>query len=366
MKILGLHHITLVCADAQRTVDFYTKILGLRFIKQTVNFDDPTSYHIYFGDAVGTPGSAITFFEWAHAPKGRVGVGGTHHFALGVADENGLLKWKRRLTDLGIAVKGIYDRHYFKSIYFKDPDGANIEIATQNGNLTIDETLDALGTTYQQVPNDKQRANRDEETIAQTTWHEPVPTITADMALRFGMHHITAITSDIERTHHFFGEVLGMRRVKMTGNFDAPDSAHWYWGDDEGRFGTLITYLEHEEGKVRRAQMGRGLTHHFALAVKDEHEQVHWRARLAQAGFRSSNIINRDYFKSVYTNDPDGHIVELATLEPGFAIDEPIEKLGHKLQLPQWLEQHRPLIESNLKPLVVPEWRDPAEAKETE
>jgi glyoxalase family protein len=359
MKILGLHHITLVCSNAQQTVDFYVKVLGLRFIKQTVNFDDPTSYHIYFGDAVGTPGSAITFFEWPRAPKGRIGIGGTHHFALGVADETGLLKWKRRLNDLGINVQGPYDRNYFKSIYFKDPDGVNVEIATMGPGWTVDEAADAIGQNFRPVPEAMQAANRDAQAIEATTWQEPVPIITADMALRFGMHHITAISSDIERTHAFLGDVLGMRRVKMTDNFDVPNSAHWYWGVDEGRPGTIITYFEYDPTKVRSVQMGIGLTHHFALAVKDEHEQVKWRARLASAGYRSSNILDRDYFRSIYTNDPDGHIVELATLEPGFAVDEPVEALGQTLQLPQWLEQHRTTIENGLKPLVVPEWQDP-------
>ncbi|HYN87296.1 MAG TPA: VOC family protein, partial [Ardenticatenaceae bacterium] len=125
--IRGLHHITLVCADAQRTVDFYTGVLGLRLVKKTVNFDDPGSYHLYFGDATGRPGTAVTFFEWRGAPRGYPGLGGTHHFALQVADRAGLLKWKRRLADLDIPVTGPLDRHYFTSIYFNDPDGTILE-----------------------------------------------------------------------------------------------------------------------------------------------------------------------------------------------------------------------------------------------
>src|SRR5664279_1066018 len=112
MTILGLHHITLVCSNAQRTVDFYTKVLGLRFVKRTVNFDDPGSYHLYFGDETGSPGTAVTFFEWPGAPRGYPGIGGTHHFALIVPDRQGLLKWKRRLLDLGIGVTGPYSRVY--------------------------------------------------------------------------------------------------------------------------------------------------------------------------------------------------------------------------------------------------------------
>ncbi|NJO83251.1 MAG: hypothetical protein HC828_10810 [Blastochloris sp.] len=131
MTILGIHHITIVASNAQRTVDFYTRMLGQRLVKQTVNFDDPTSYHLYFGDETGRPGTALTFFEWPNAPKGKPGIGGTHHVALAVESYDGLLMWKRRLNDRGIAVDGPFDRHYFKSIYFKDPDGMIIEIATK-------------------------------------------------------------------------------------------------------------------------------------------------------------------------------------------------------------------------------------------
>ena len=148
MSILGLHHITIVCANAQRTVDFYTQVLGLRFIKKTVNFDDPGSYHLYFGDEEGDPGTVVTFFEWPGAPKGHPGIGGTHHFALQVANYNSLLQWKRRLNDLGISVDGPLDRHYFKSIYFNDPDGTILEIATLEPGWTIDEAADKLGTQY--------------------------------------------------------------------------------------------------------------------------------------------------------------------------------------------------------------------------
>ena len=113
MTILGLHHITIVCADAQRTIDFYAGLLGLRLVKLTVNFDDPDSYHLYFGDELGRPATAITFFEWRNAPPGAPGIGGTHHVALQVADEPGLLQWKRRLTDAGVAVRRPFDRRYY-------------------------------------------------------------------------------------------------------------------------------------------------------------------------------------------------------------------------------------------------------------
>src|SRR5690242_5107956 len=130
MTILGLHHITIVCRDAQRTLDFYSQVLGLRLVKQTVNFDDPAHYHLYFGDALGRPGTVVTYFEWPGATRGAPGIGGTHHYALRVRDQAAQLKWKRRLTDQHLKVTGPLDRHYFTSIYFTDPDGTIIEIAT--------------------------------------------------------------------------------------------------------------------------------------------------------------------------------------------------------------------------------------------
>jgi glyoxalase family protein len=354
MTILGIHHITAVCANAQRTVDFYAGVLGQRLVKQTVNFDAPDSYHLYFGDEIGSPGTAITFFEWPQAGKGRPGVGGTHHLALQVPDYDGLLKWKRRLTDLGLSVDGPYDRHYFTSIYFRDPDGLIIEIATNGPGWTKDEEADSIGTEFRAPPPQMLVNNRDEARIGAETWPEPVPSITPDMALSRGMHHITAIGADIERTHAFFGELLGMRRVKMTSNFDDPNSAHWYWGVGDGRPGTLITYFERDPRTAGRVVMGVGQTHHFALAVPDEASQLEWREKLIRAGLRVSPVMNRVYFKSIYTNDPDGHIIELATAGPGFLVDETAAETGTRLQLPPWLEQHRDQIASVLTPITLP------------
>ena len=351
MTIQGIHHITLVCSDAQRTVNFYVGVLGLRLVKKTVNFDDPGAYHLYFGDEIGRPGSAITFFEWPRAPKGHPGIGGTHHFAMRVRDYDGLLKWKRRLVDLGLKVNGPLDRHYFKSIYFNDPDGTILEIATDGPGWTIDETPDALGMAFRAPPEEMMVNNRDEARIKAETWPEPVATITPEMALSQGMHHITAIGANIERTQAFFGDLLGMRRVKMTNNFDDPKSAHWYWGVGDGQPGTLITYFERDPSRERRVQMGAGQTHHFALAVPDEATQLQWREQLVRAGLRVSPVMDRIYFKSIYTNDSDGHIVELATAGPGFLVDEDQAELGTHLKLPPWLESNRAAIEAQLKPI---------------
>ena len=352
MAIQGLHHITLVTNDAQRNVDFYVGVLGLRLVKKTVNFDDPGAYHLYYGDHAGTPGSAITFFEWPTAPKGKPGVGGTHHVALTVADESGLLKWKRRLQDRRVAVRGPYDRTYFRSIYFQDPDGVILEIATAGPGFTADEAANELGREKMAPPEELVRAHRDEESIAAQSWDKPVPEITPDMALSHGMHHISMIVSGIAQSDAYFTDLLGLWRVKKTANYDDPTSAHWYWGVDGGRPGTLVTAFELPSSP--RVRMGAGQTHHFAFAVADEDEQLRYRERLIQAGFRVSPVMDRVYFKSIYSHDPDGHIVEIATAGPGFTRDEALEELGEHLMLPPWLEEHRGAIEERLTPITVP------------
>lgn len=317
MTIQGLHHITLICSDAQRTIDFYTRVLGLRFIKKTVNFDDPGSYHLYFGDDLGRPGSVITFFEWPGAHRGHPGIGGTHHFALTASDYLALLKWKRRLTDLGISVAGPRDEHTFASISFRDPDGTILEIATPDHTPAQAETGD-----------------------------EPVSEITPDMALRRGMHHIAAISSDLARTQKFLGDLLGLPRV---GDLQT-DHAYWRVGN------ALITYSERDPRREPLARFGAGQTHHFALAVHDERTQLEWREKLVQAGLHVTPVLDRVYFKSIYTNDPDGHIVELATAGPGFTVDEATADLGTGLKLPPWLEKYRAEIEAHLHPVTAPQW----------
>lgn len=351
--ILGLHHITLVASNAQRTVDFYSRVLGLRLVKTTVNFDDPGSYHLYFADAQGGAGTVVTFFEWPRAPRGRSGIGGTHHFALRVVDRDALLRWKRRLVDLGLRVIGPYDRHYFTSIYLRDPDGLVVEIATDGPGMFWDEQAGVIA--QQAPPGDKTRGGRDEAAIAAMTWPEPVPVIDAAMNLTRGMHHITALTANIERTHEFLGNTLGMTRVKMTENFDDPGTKHWYWGTPDARPGSLITYLE-RPATERRAHMGTGAGHHYALAVADDDTQLHFRERLLEAGVQVSPVMDRVYFKSIYTRDPDGHIVEIATLGPGFLVDEPVASTGSTLRLPPWLEAHRDDIGAQLMDLDRVDW----------
>ena len=190
-------------------------------------------------------GTVITFFEWADLPKGAPGIGGTHHVALQVTDETGLLMWKRRLSDLGLNVAGPYNRQYFRSIYFRDPDGVILEIATQGPGFAVDEPDGVLGQVFRPPLDELVRKNRDAEQIRAETWPKPVPEITPEMSLREGMHHISAISSNIQRTDAFYQGFLGLERVKISANYDDPTMAHWYWGVDGGRPGTVLTYFEY-------------------------------------------------------------------------------------------------------------------------
>lgn len=356
MTVLSLHHITIVCQNAQRTADFYAGVLGLRLVKRTVNFDAPTTWHLYFGNESAEPGSLVTFFEWPNAARGAPGIGGTHHFALQVTDYDGLLMWKRRLVDLGVAVNGPLDRHYFTSIYISDPDGTIVEIATRGPGWTRDETADSIGTTHRAPPAEMLTGNRDKARIQATTWPEPVLEIVPSMRLDHGLHHITAIGQDIERTNGFYHGLLGMRLVKRTNNFDDPQSFHWYWGVGEGRPGTLVTYFERKPEREKPVRMGAGQTHHFALAVADDDAQLEWRENLMTAGVRVTPVMDRVYFKSIYMHDPDAHIVEIATLGPGFQVDEQDETLGEDLQLPPWLANNRERIKRSLSPITIDRW----------
>lgn len=348
----GFHHITMVSTDAPRTLAFYRDLLGLDLVKKTVNFDDPGAYHLYFGDDDGRPGTILTFFEWRGARRGHWGVGGIHHLALGVATPEAQLKWKRRLLDRGVQVSGPLDRGYFKSIYFADPDGQILEIATRGPGYAIDEPADALGRTLVAPPAERLPGGRDEAAITAAVHPEPVPVITGDMRLE-GIHHITGITHDIEGADAFYQEALGLKLVKKTYNQDDARTLHYFWADYDG-----ATVGSHSAltlfgwpGSDHQARPGAGQTHHIAFRARDDEEQRAWREHLLGMGVEVSPVMERNYFRSIYFRAPDGLLLEIATDGPGFTVDESGAKLGSALKLPEWLEGRREEIEGNLIPL---------------
>ncbi len=348
----GIHHVTMVSSDARRTLAFYRDLLGLRLVKRTVNFDDPSAYHLYFGDRPGTPGTILTFFEWAGLPRGNPGVGGVHHVALGVEDEAGLLRWKRRLTDAGVHASGPYDRRWFQSLYFRDPDGQILEIATKGPGYALDEPAGALGES-EIVPGPENLAGtRDEAAIAARTWEEPVAEIDPGMALQ-GIHHVSSITDDVERAHDFYTAALGLSRIKRTVNQDDPSMPHWFWARYDGRVvAPHSSWTLFGIPRGRPARGGVGQTHHVAFRAASDEQQLEWRDHLLSLGAQVSPVMERDYFRSIYFRAPDGLLLEIATDGPGFAVDEPEEALGSALRLPEWLEESRPRIEAALTPLT--------------
>ncbi|HEU4885755.1 MAG TPA: VOC family protein [Longimicrobium sp.] len=318
----GFHHVTMVASDARRTLAFYRDVLGLEMVKQAVDYDDPGAHHLYFGDRDGRPGTLLTFFEWPNAPKGRPGIGGVHHTALGVETEEALLKWKRRLTDHGVHTSGPYDRGYFTSLYFTDPDGQIMEIATAGPGYTIDEPADALGRELLLPPERIVRGHRDEAAIAALTWPEPVPAITPDMALH-GIHHISGITDDLGRAGEFYEQALGLRMVKKTINRDDAKMLHYFWAAYDGQ-----TIAPHSSWTLfgfqpgwNRVRGGTGQTHHVAFRARDDEELRAWRDHLQSLQVPVSQVLDRTFYRSITFQAPDGQSVEIATDGPGFAAD---------------------------------------------
>lgn len=350
----GFHHITMVSSDASRTLAFYGGLLGLDLVKKTVNFDDPGAYHLYFANEGGAPGTILTFFEWPEARRGHWGVGGIHHLALGVATSEAQLKWKRRLEDAGVRVSGPLDRGYFKSIYFADPDGQVLEIATKGPGYDIDEPIEALGRELLVPPVERLPEGRDAQSIAVMNHPEPVPHVTDDMRLQ-GIHHITGITDDLERAHDFYAGALGLPLIKKTLNQDDATSQHWFWARYDG---TAVG--EHSAmtlfgwpGSDYAARPGAGQTHHIAFRATSSEHQLAFREKLRGMGIETTEVLDRSYFRSIYFRAPDGLLCEIATDEPGFEVDEDRSSLGTALKLPGWLEERREQIEAALRPLAV-------------
>jgi glyoxalase family protein len=339
--IQGIHHITLVAGSASRTARFYTQVLGMQFVKKTVNFDRPDMYHFYFGDGTGTPGTLVTFFEWPDAPPGRMGIGSVHHLALTVDSMDALLKWKTWLQHHHMLVAGPFDHQAYRSLVFTDPDGVIVEIATGGpGWKKLREGNEFLPHA---------------SGLAAETWPEPVTEVSEDMRLGL-LHHIAALTSNIERANEFYEDLLCIPRLHATVDPDSHTAPRWYWstqeGSEAGRPGTMIIYTQPESADTPiRGQVGHGMTHHFAFEVRNDEALQFWRERLLERGLDVTEILDRKYFHSIYLHDPDDILIEIATTQPGFLVDQPADRLGKDLMLPPWLEPERAKIEATLPPM---------------
>lgn len=306
-KLLGLHHITAIAGDAQRNYDFYTKTLGLRLVKKTVNFDDPNTYHFYFGDEVGTPGTILTFFPWKNVRQGKNGAGMATEIGYSVPKES-LDFWKARFEKLNI-LHDISERFGEKQLTFQDPDGLW---------LTLIEAK-----------------KKDERKGFETT------EIKSDVAIK-GFHTVTLTLNNIKATASILTEVFGYKQVEQENNL-------YRYQTDAVENAALVDLLEMPE--AQRGLNAVGTNHHVAFRVKDEETLMAFREKIVARGLNITEKINRDYFFSLYFREPGGVLFEIATDNPGFATDETVDNLGSSLQLPDRYKAMRAEIEKGLPEL---------------
>ncbi len=310
----GFHHVTLVASDATQTITFYRDLLGLSLLHQTDNTDDAESEQLFFGAGVGHPGTLLSFLQSSDVRRGRWGVGGIHHIALGTTDQPTQLKWKRWLTDHGIVVSGPYDRGWFHSIYFVDPDGQVLEIATAGPGYESDEPIDALGSTIQMPKESQLRGFRDEDAIAALTYPDAVPGITDEMQLD-GIHHITGMTNDVYAMDAFYETSLGLRLIKRSVNQDDPDTPHWFWANYDGaRVGahSSLTMFGWPTSNYL-ARGGVGQTHHIAFRADDVNQLHAWHEHLRTMDVQVSSVHQRERYASIFFTAPDGLLMEIAS-----------------------------------------------------
>ncbi|CAA9488910.1 MAG: Glyoxalase family protein [uncultured Solirubrobacteraceae bacterium] len=301
MKLDGMHHITMITGDAAANVAFYADLLGLRLVKKTVNFDAPEAYHLYFGDERGSPGSILTWFEFAGALPGSAGAGMIHTIELGVGSEGALDFWERRLTAGGHpAQRGE------RVLRFADHDGLPLAL------VVADDGNPPLRAAHPEVP--------------------------AEHAI-LGVEGARAYAArSVDADRHLLTETLGFTRVGAGDYRLDGDERHFHWGYDPAPGG---------------GRPGAGTIHHIAWHSRDE-DHLAWRGRVAEAGMQVTPVIDRDYFDAIYFRQPQGILFEIATTSPGFAIDEDPDRLGEELRLPRQHERLRPQLERFLQPLVNP------------
>jgi glyoxalase family protein len=312
IKIPGLHHVTAIASDAQRNLDFYAGVLGLRFVKRTVNFDDPGTYHFYLGDARGTPGTIMTFFAWPGARRGIRGTGQVDAVAFGIP-KNSISYWLERLKQEHVPAEKTSPRFDEELIRFIDPDGLLIELIESAAPPNVEQ------------------------------WHDSsVPT---EHSIH-GFHSVSAALEGYERTAKLLTESFGYRLVNESNNrfrFASQNQTA------AGREIDLICIPDAHPGRV-----AAGSAHHIAFRARDGTEQRQWREHLVSLGYNVTPVIDRIYFHSIYFREPGGILFEIATDPPGFALDEDWNQLGESLRLPPWLESSRAQIEKVLPPIAPP------------
>jgi len=309
----GIHHVTAITADAQANVDFYCGVLGLRLVKRTVNFDDPRSYHLYYGDELGRPGTVMTFFAWPGGRAGRVGPPQVTvtSFAVPIGS---LPFWTKRLQAARVEHEPVYTRFGEEVLAFLDPDGMRLELVA---------TLNAAGTPWVTGP------------------------ISAEYAIR-GFYSVTLSEEGYEKTARLLTDMMGFTPGPSEGN------RFRYQAASRDGFASVVDLLCVPDSPDGR--MGAGVVHHVAFRTPTDGDQTAWHRRIMEDGFNVSPIMDRNYFHSIYFREPGGVLFEIATDVPGFTIDEPKESLGAALKLPGQYERLRENIERQLPPLTLPKY----------
>jgi len=305
----GIHHVTAISGRADRNLDFYARTLGLRLVKKTVNFDDPGTYHLYYGDEAGQPGTILTFFPWAHAAPGNLGVGETQETAFRIPAA-ALGYWTHRFVEKGVT--HALEKRFGESVLtFRDADGMRFVLVG--------------------VPGAEK----------ETAWNRDIP---AEQAIR-GFHGATLLVNDAAPTAAILADVLGFKEIAREGALAR------YRGD--AAMGAVVDLRE--AGDFPRGRQGRGSVHHIAFRAVDDAAQAAMAKKLVtDHNMHVTDQKDRNYFRSVYFREPNGILFEIATDQPGFAVDEPASELGRALKLPPFLEPRRGEIEAKLPPLGEP------------
>jgi glyoxalase family protein len=301
-KILGLHHITAIAGEAQQNYNFYTKVLGLRLVKKTVNFDDPGTYHFYYGDEVGTPGSILTFFPWEGIQKGRIGTGMATEIGYSVPKAS-LEFWNNRFNELKVKHGEVNQRFGEHYLPFEDPDGLLL-------NLIVPTAED----------------NRKPWTTNE---------VKEDAATK-GFHSVVLTVKQVEPTAKILTEIFGYRLLTQEGN-------RYRFVTDANATANIVDIVEEPNGNY--GHNAGGTNHHVAFRAKDDSIMMEFREKIKNAGLNITEKIDRNYFYSLYFREPNGVLFEIASDNPGFAVDESVNELGTQLMLPAQYEEYRNRIE---------------------
>ncbi|WP_088035531.1 ring-cleaving dioxygenase [Evansella clarkii] len=317
--LLGQHHVSAITADAERNYHFYTKIMGMRLVKKTVNQDSTSMYHLFYADERGNPGTDLTFFEIQNAGRTYPGTNSITGTSLRVSDDAALEYWLRRFEDFQVEHDGIERVGGRAQINFRDFENQRLLLVSDEMNKGV-----SGGKPWEK---------------------SPVP---GEFAI-IGLGPVQLTVSRPERTAKVLTEILGFRETESISAEGAEEKTIRVFQTGEGGTGAEVHLIE--EADKPRERPGRGSVHHVAFRVESESELRKWTEYITQAGFSNSGFVERYYFKSLYFREPNGILIELATDGPGFESDEPFEELGENLALPPFLESRRVEIEKSLKPL---------------